>query len=91
MSASTTKLPMAVGAILLSAACLWAQQPRNDSRDSAWIEKRAADWQPTREERAFEDIGWASTLTEAEALAKKHGRAIFLFTYDGENFAGYRC
>lgn len=60
-------------------------------RDRSWIEKRVAEWQPTKEERAFDEIGWAKDLREAERLAKEHGRPIFLFTYDGASMACYRC
>src|SRR5262245_25619791 len=67
------------------------QDPAQGKRDAAWIERRIAEWQPSKEERAFEEIGWAGSLSMAESLAKKHGRAIFLFTYDGANLTGYRC
>ena len=60
-------------------------------KDRGWIEQRVAQWQPTKEERAFETIGWAKDLLEATRLAKQHNRGIFLFTYDGESLAGYRC
>ena len=60
-------------------------------RDRSWIEKRVEEWQPSREERAFDEIGWAKNLREAERLAKEHGRPIFLFTYSGASMACYRC
>ena len=62
-----------------------------DKRDAAWVGKRVEAWQPTREERAFDEIGWAKDLREAERLGKKHGRPMFLFTYDGASLSGYRC
>ena len=62
-----------------------------DAKDLRWVEQRVADWQPTKDERAFEDIGWAGGLLEAQRLAKQHGRGIFLFTYDGTSLAGHRC
>ncbi len=40
-------------------------------------------WQPTREERRLDLIGWASDLRQALKLAKEHNRPIFLFTYSG--------
>jgi len=40
-------------------------------------------WQPTRDERRLDLIGWAGDLREALSLAKKHNRPIFLFTYSG--------
>ena len=60
-------------------------------KDLRWVQKRVEDWQPTKQERSFEDIGWAGGLLEAERLAKEHGRGIFLFTYDGSSLAGHRC
>jgi hypothetical protein len=63
----------------------------NDVRDADWIENRIAAWQPTKAERAFEEIGWAGNLTEAQSLARKHGRGLFVFTYDGASLTGYRC
>ena len=60
-------------------------------RDAAWVDKRVEDWQPTKSERAFDEIGWAKDLSEARRLAEAHGRPIFLFTYDGADLACYRC
>jgi hypothetical protein len=60
-------------------------------KDRAWVRQRVEDWQPTRAERAFEEIGWAGSLVEAQQLAQQHGRGIFLFTYDGASLSGYRC
>ena len=62
-----------------------------DQDRAAWVEKRIQDWQPTPEERRFDDIGWAKDIREAERLAKEHGRPVFLFTYDGASLANYRC
>ena len=41
-------------------------------------------------ERIFDKIGWADNVIQAEELAKRSGRPIFLFTYDGDLAAG-RC
>ena len=83
-------------AVLLTvAACIgaaaWCSEPPADKRDAAWVGKRVEAWQPTKEERAFDEIGWAKDLREAERLGKKHGRPVFLFTYDGASLSGYRC
>jgi len=67
------------------------QDQANRPYDRAWVEKLVADWQPTKEERAFDEIGWAKDLREARRLAAEHDRPIFLFTYDGESLASYRC
>jgi len=61
-----------------------------EPHDGAWVHKRAAEWQPTAKDRSWENIGWASSLSEALALGKKHGRPIFLFTHDGRLSLG-RC
>ena len=58
---------------------------------AAWVDRRVRDWQPSREERRFDEIGWARDIRTAERLAKEHGRPVFLFTYDGACLATYRC
>ena len=68
-----------------------ADEPPVSKRDRAWVEKRVEQWRPTNEERAFDEIGWAKNLREAERLAKEHDRPIFLFTYSGASMACYRC
>jgi hypothetical protein len=60
------------------------------SEDLSWIERRVHDWQPTAEERRFDEIGWAPTIREAERLAREHDRPVFLFTHDGHMAIG-RC
>ncbi len=54
------------------------------------IDRRVADWQPTAEEKRFDQIGWCTSLLEAEKLAREHQRPIFLFTHDGRMNVG-RC
>ncbi len=66
-------------------------EPPTAKWDSFRVDARVAAWQPTKVERAFDEIAWAKDLSEAERLAKEHGRAIFLFTYDGADLACYRC
>ena len=68
-----------------------ADEPPMAKRDAAWVDRRVEEWQPTKAERAFDEIGWAKDLGEARQLAEKHGRPIFLFTYDGADLACYRC
>lgn len=67
------------------------ERPAKAQRTAEWVENRIKEWQPTSEERAFDDIDWAPNLSEAESRAKKQSRAIFIFTYDGADLAGYRC
>ena len=59
--------------------------------DLAWVEKRVQEWQPTPAERKFDQIAWVNDLLEALSLGKKHGRPVFLFTYDGPSMQTGRC
>jgi hypothetical protein len=54
------------------------------------VERRIRQWQPTAEERRFDEIGWASGVRDAIRLAKGHWRPVFLFTHDGHMNVG-RC
>ena len=56
----------------------------------ARVGRRVERWQPTAEERRFDEIGWASGLRDAIKLAGRHGRPVFLFTHDGHMNVG-RC
>ena len=67
--------------------------PRTDETPAeqlARVEGRVRRWQPTVEERRFDEIGWARDLREALRLAREHGRPVFLFTHDGHMNVG-RC
>jgi hypothetical protein len=61
-----------------------------DADVAAWVTQRVQDWQPTREERRFDEIGWVTDIREALRLAKEHNRPVFLFTHDGRMAIG-RC
>jgi hypothetical protein len=79
----------------LTAGTLWAQvqapvQRVADAELSGWMEKRMRDWQPTADERRFDDIGWVKDIREALRLAKQTQRPVFLFTHDGRMAIG-RC
>lgn len=50
---------------------------------AATVERRVRDWQPTKDERLLDQVGWASNLVEGRRLANKHQRPLFVFTYDG--------
>lgn len=58
--------------------------------DSAAVDARAAQWQPTMRERVWEQIGWEKGLLPALATAKQTNRPVFLFTHDGRLEVG-RC
>ncbi|MDA1049025.1 MAG: hypothetical protein O3C40_00895 [Planctomycetota bacterium] len=54
-----------------------------DDEFAAMVKQRVQDWQPTKDERLLDQVGWASDLVEARRLAKKHQRPLFVFTYSG--------
>jgi hypothetical protein len=69
---------------LASAGLLAAdRQESSDAALMARVDRRVEAWQPTREERRLDEIGWAPDLREAFRLARQHHRPIFLFTYSG--------
>jgi hypothetical protein len=49
------------------------------------IDRRVQEWQPTRDERRLDDIGWARDIRDALRLAREYHRPIFLFTYSGSS------
>ena len=55
-----------------------------------WVEQRMREWQPSADERKFDEIGWAKSVGEALRLARENGRPVFLFTHDGRMGVG-RC
>lgn len=61
-----------------------------DAELVSFVEKRVQAWQPTSEERRFDEIGWVTNIREAERIAARHKRAIFYFTHDGRMAIG-RC
>ena len=54
------------------------------------MSRRVKELQPTEAERRIDRVGWATSLLEAEKLAKQHNRPVFLFTHDGRMGNG-RC
>ena len=62
--------------------------PDRDVKD--WVRRRVADWQPTADERRFDDVAWVADIRTALKLAKDHDRPVFLFTHDGHIDVG-RC
>jgi hypothetical protein len=93
----TTSKGQAAAAVALSLGllpCCWADSPRGSANERAWVawlDHRIQDWQPTPQERRFDEIGWARDIRTAERLARQHGRPVFLFTFDGASLAHYRC
>lgn len=87
--ASTVRL-LALTAALAAAEKKPATAPIRDADLKKWVEDRVHEWQPTAEEKRFDEIGWCHSIGEAERLARQHKRPIFLFTHDGRMSAG-RC
>jgi hypothetical protein len=61
-----------------------------DKEVKTFVDQRVEEWQPTADERRFDEIGWSTSLIDAEKLAREHHRPIFLFTHDGKMNVG-RC
>ena len=82
--------PVALLALLTTAA-LQGQDRIPADRDVAdWVQKHVRVWQPTADERRFDDIGWVADIRTALKLAKETDRPVFLFTHDGHLDVG-RC
>jgi|SRR6516225_3960162 hypothetical protein len=84
---------VATGVVALAglAAQTRGEDKRLADRDVAeWVQQRVRDWQPTAEDRRFDEIGWAKDIRTAEKLAKDNKRPVLLFTHDGHMAVG-RC
>jgi hypothetical protein len=84
-------IPSRIGAVLVLTAGVvgvTALHPpaRAEDKDdlAARIDKRIQAWQPTKDERRLDEIGWAADIRDALRLAKDNNRPIFLFTYSGD-------
>jgi hypothetical protein len=82
------RLNLMIGALLAAGVSFAADKPVE--RDAAWVDQRVKEWQPTAEEKRFDEIGWAKDIRAAEKLAKENNRPVFLFTHDGRMNIG-RC
>ncbi len=78
--------------LVLLAACRASAGEKSESFPDlqAAVDRRVADWQPSADEKRFDQIGWCTSLLQAEKLARQHQRPIFLFTHDGRMNVG-RC
>ena len=76
--------------ILVAAAGFGAETFLKDDGLVASIQKKVREIQPTREEKRFDEIGWAPSIVAARALSQKLNRPLFLFTYNGNIDTG-RC
>ena len=83
--------PFGLKPCLLAVLALCASVASSEvTADRDRIDKRIAEIQPTRKEKRFDEIGWVKGLREAERLAKKSGRPVFLFSNVGDLDIG-RC
>jgi hypothetical protein len=55
-----------------------------------WLDERLDAVWPTPDEKRFDQVGWATEIHAARALAEKHNRPVFLFTHKGHMAVG-RC
>ena len=83
------RLTISLVALAFAATAVPAESPK-DRDVSKWLDERIAAVWPAPEEKRFDQIGWAKDIRSAEELAKKNGRAVFLFTHDGRMGVG-RC
>jgi hypothetical protein len=75
MIASLMRVAVVLGSTTFSQAAPADEFARIDQ----WVQQ----WQPTRGDRRFEEIGWAKDIPEAMRLAKQNGRPVFVFTHKG--------
>jgi hypothetical protein len=79
-------IPLGLFVAVLLATPSMGQPPGQDV--VRLTDRRVAAWQPTKEEKAFDRIGWSTTIESALALAGEHRRPVFLFTHDGRMAIG---
>jgi hypothetical protein len=80
---------VSAGAILVGAVTGTESWLKSDKLVEA-VETKVREIQPSRDEKRFDEIGWAPSILAAEALARKTNRPMFLFTYNGKIDTG-RC
>ncbi len=69
--------------MLLAAVAVQEPAPTPPADPFARIDQWIRGWQPTAEDRRFEEIGWAKDIPEAIRLSRQHARPIFVFTHKG--------
>jgi RNA polymerase sigma-70 factor (ECF subfamily) len=79
-------------AVVGTAAFLWFGNPDPPlppmPPEFVRIERKVDEWQPTREERRFDEIGWAKDLPEALRLARESRRPVFVLAHVGRLATG---
>jgi RNA polymerase sigma factor (sigma-70 family) len=83
--AKFTALGVAAMTVLSTVTILWWGESRTDLRppDFAEIDRQVREWQPSPEERRFDQIGWTRDLREALRLSKESGRPMLLLSQSG--------
>ena len=82
---------LTIGFVLaITVAAGAAENWLKDDKLVAAVQKKVREIQPSREEKRFDEIGWAPTILEARAISQKTNRPMFLFTYNGNIDTG-RC
>jgi hypothetical protein len=76
--------------VILIGAVVAAEGWLKDDQLVVSVEKKVREIEPSRDEKRFDEIGWAPNILAAEAQAKKTNRPMFLFTYNGKIDTG-RC
>jgi Spy/CpxP family protein refolding chaperone len=65
--------------------------PVDLKEDLSWVARRVEEWQPSREERRFDQIGWAKDIRDALKLAREHNRPVFIHAYNDGRMELGRC
>jgi hypothetical protein len=81
---------IASAGVMLIGAAIAAETWLKDDNLVVAVENKVREIQPSRDEKRFDEIGWAPSILAAEALARKTNRPMFLFTYNGKIDTG-RC
>ena len=84
------RLHLTTGFVLALAGATAAENWLKDDKLVEGVQKKVREIQPSREEKRFEEIGWAPSIVAGRALSQKLNRPLFLFTYNGNIDTG-RC
>lgn len=77
----TTQAVLFISTLICNVAlALAGDQPKDVP---AWVQARVQALQPTAADRKFDEIGWATSIVDAEKLARQSNRPVFLFTQNG--------
>ena len=64
-----------IAGLLLVAPCVGKGSPEAETPAAQFerVERRVRQWQPTADERRFDEVGWAGGIREAIRLAGRRG------------------